>query len=248
MATAEGDLVRILDVDPELGYNLAPEDHEAARRYAVARTHTVETGDWAPLADSRDHSAHLGLLVVEGTVCRTIRLGHTACAELLGQGDVLRPWNEDCGFTVAHFDVSWTVLAPLRLATLDQRFAAVACRWPAMIDLIISRVVLRSRCLAFHLTVTHLTRVDVRLLVTMWFLAERWGRVSREGVVLPLRLTHQTLAHLIGAQRPSVTTALGELTSGGRITRCPDGSWLLHGEPPEELRRVEDTVARTPVS
>ena len=129
------------------------------------------------------------------------------------------------------------MLEPTRLAVLDHRFAAVASRWPALVDVILRRSTLRARSLAFHRAVTHLTRVDERLLLTLWFLAERWGRVGPEGVVLPLRLTHQMLAGLVGAQRPSVTTALGELTTAGLVERRDDGSWLLHGEPPEEPGR-----------
>ena len=40
----------------------------------------------------------------------------------------------------------------------------------------------------------------------------------------------------MGAHRPSVTTALGELSRGGSISRRDDGNWLLHGAPPEQLR------------
>jgi len=40
---------------------------------------------------------------------------------------------------------------------------------------------------------------------------------------------------VVGAQRPSVTTALNELESAGRISRRPEGGWILHGEPPEDV-------------
>ena len=67
--------------------------------------------------------------------------------------------------------------------------------------------------------------------------------MTGEGVLLPLRLTHQILAQLIGARRPSVTTAVGELTSAGLASRRPDGSWVLHGGPPNELREVGRAVS-----
>jgi CRP-like cAMP-binding protein len=86
------------------------------------------------------------------------------------------------------------------------------------------------------MALSHLNRVDVRLLAFFWHLADRWGRVGPEGVIVPLRLTHRTLAQLVGAQRPSVTTALGALAGEGRVTRRDDGTWLLHGEPPADLR------------
>ena len=243
MLSTNGKLVRILDVDPELGYRLEPQDRERARRLAVARVRTIPAGQWVPTDEWDEPAGHLGLLVVDGLVTRTIRLGHTTCSELLGQRDILRPWNEDCGFTVAELDATWRVLQELRVAVLDHRFSAVAGHWPAIIDVLLSRLVLRSRCLAFHLAVTRLNRVDVRLLVTLWFLAERWGRVTGEGVLLPLRLTHQILAQLIGARRPSVTTAVGELTSAGLASRRPDGSWVLHGGPPDQLREVGKAVS-----
>jgi hypothetical protein len=42
---------------------------------------------------------------------------------------------------------------------------------------------------------------------------------------------------MVGARRPSVTTALGQLISRGEIERRPDGGWLLRGEPPEAHKR-----------
>ena len=243
MIFADHDLIALLEVDPELGYQLTHEQLERARRLAVARVESVDPGEWYPAGDSEDHTGHLGLLVIDGLATRTVRLGRTACSELLGKGDVLRPWDEDCGFTVADVEVAWRVLEPMRLAVLDHRFAAIAGRWPPIIDVIFSRLIQRARFLAFHLAVSHLTRVDTRVLVTLWFLAERWGRVTSEGVLLPLRLTHQMLAHLIGAQRPSVTTAIGDLETQGLASRRRDGSWLLHGQPPDDLRRMLPTTA-----
>jgi hypothetical protein len=79
----------------------------------------------------------------------------------------------------------------------------------------------------------HLTRVDDRLLALLWCLAERWGRVVPGGVLVNLRLPHRTLAGMVGARRPSVTTALGQLIARGDIERRPDGGWILHGQPPE---------------
>jgi DNA-binding IclR family transcriptional regulator len=85
------------------------------------------------------------------------------------------------------------------------------------------------------LAIAHHQRVDDRLLLTLWHLADRWGRVTPMGVILPMPLPHQRLADLVGAHRPSVTTATGELVRGGRIKRRDDGTWLLLGPPPDEL-------------
>lgn len=81
----------------------------------------------------------------------------------------------------------------------------------------------------------HLRRVDDRLHRLLWHFAFRWGHVDREGVVVPIHFTHQMLAKLVGAERPSVTRALGHLSETGLVTRRQDGSWLLLGEPPEQV-------------
>jgi CRP/FNR family transcriptional regulator, cyclic AMP receptor protein len=60
-------------------------------------------------------------------------------------------------------------------------------------------------------------RVERRLLLKLRQLAERWGRVTPDGIRLDLRLTHQELANMVGAVRESVTLALGRLASAGEI-------------------------------
>jgi CRP/FNR family transcriptional regulator, cyclic AMP receptor protein len=234
-------LVRVLDVDPELGYRLDDEDRAAARRYAVAEVVALDPGPWPDALEPPDDGPQVGLLMLDGLVVHELRLGSGVCAELLGAGDLLRPWDEYSAQSIPGFGASWRVLEPARLAVLDRRFATVASRWPALLDVVMRRSVMRARAAGFLRAVTHMTRVDDRLLVLMWFLAERWGRVRPEGVVVPLKLTHQLLAALVGAKRPSVTTALGELTSAGLVERRDDGSWLLHGEPPEAPGRRRDS-------
>lgn len=89
------------------------------------------------------------------------------------------------------------------------------------------------------------SRVDDRLVLTLWHLAERWGRVGPEGIAVPLPLSHQRLADLVGAHRPSVTKAMGELARAGTLSRREDGVWVLHGAPPEELRHHRLAAAMT---
>jgi hypothetical protein len=49
------------------------------------------------------------------------------------------------------------------------------------------------------------------------------------GVNVRLRLSHEVLGHLVGAQRASVTTALRHIGESGRLARRTDGTWLLRG-------------------
>ena len=61
-------------------------------------------------------------------------------------------------------------------------------------------------------------RVERRLLFKLRQLAERFGRVTPQGIRLDLRLTHQQLAEMVGAVRESVTIALGKLVQNDEIT------------------------------
>jgi CRP-like cAMP-binding protein len=83
------------------------------------------------------------------------------------------------------------------------------------------------------LALAQIPSLQERLLLTLWHLADRFGRVRGDGVLLPLPLTHDTLADLAAAQRPSVTTALGRLRTRGLIEPGGQG-WLLRGEPPAQ--------------
>ena len=108
--------------------------------------------------------------------------------------------------------------------------------WPQLGLELFNRGTRRAHHLAVALAIAHHQRVEDRLLLTLWHLAERWGRVHPDGIVVPLPLGHQRLADLVGAHRQSVTTALGELTRDGTVSRRDNGDWVLHGSPPEELR------------
>ena len=103
----------------------------------------------------------------------------------------------------------------------------------------------RAVFLAVALAISHHHRVTDRLLLTLWHLAERWGRVTTDGIALPLPLSHQRLADLVGAHRPSVTTAMGTLARSGAVSRRDDGVWMLHGAPPSELRHHRLVAAMT---
>ena len=86
---------------------------------------------------------------------------------------------------------------------------------------------------------THLPRAYARLLILFWLLAERWGRVARDGVHVTLPLTHEVLAMLVGAHRPTVTIALQRLTRAGLLTRERPDRWLLTNRAIEYLGEPE---------
>ena len=74
-------------------------------------------------------------------------------------------------------------------------------------------------------------RLDDRLWMLFWELADRHGKVHPDGVHVDLPLTHEVLSHLCGARRPSVSSALTKLAEQGRLERNGRG-WVLRGDPP----------------
>lgn len=218
--------VPILELDSDLAAAVHPDQRALATRYATAPYEQLECGPWHPRADG---AGAIGYLVLSGLLTRGITFAGRTSSELLGAGDVLRPWDHDAGGSNLNIACTWTVVEPVRLALLDRRFAAVAARWPALVDAIVGRALRRSRTLAFQLNLSQVKRVEDRLALLLWALAERWGTVAPDGVLIPVGLTHQTLAMLVGARRPTVTTALGRLARAGRVERT-DRGWLLHGD------------------
>ena len=240
-------LIPLLEVDTELGEGLPPAELDTATRVICVLARTLESGPWDPHEEQWPVAPTLGLLILEGVVTRDIVFAGRTTTELLGAGDVLRPWEDDVQFDPLPFGVSWHVHEPTRVALLDARFALATARWPVLAGAVSRRHVRRARGLAFQLAIAQLPRVDDRLLVLLWALAERWGRVSPQGVRLPLALPHRTLATLVGARRPSVTTALSGLARDGLVERTEDG-WLLHGDPAEVFPSRLHVLAASPAA
>jgi CRP/FNR family transcriptional regulator, cyclic AMP receptor protein len=235
--------VRLLEVDPELGALLAAARRAEAERDLVVRTHRLSVGPWDVSRLSGASADHVGLLVLDGVIARELVVADHVSAELLGPGDLVRPWQGANSAGLLPVQAIWSVLSTVTLAVLDRRFAAEAARYPEITAALFDRLGERSLRLATTQAISQLTRVDRRLKALFWHLAERWGRVSGDGVVVPLALTHRILGQLVGARRPTVSTALSELAERGELVRRGDGSWLLRGDPPDA-----QTFARRPTA
>jgi CRP-like cAMP-binding protein len=230
----------LVEEDPDLlkGFDQATAD--SIRRVSSVPVLNVDTGPWTRA--SNPPRPIYGLFVLGGLLSRGVVIQERRSAELLGPGDILRPAASDDLDSSIDFDVSWEVLEPARLALLDHDFATAVAPWPELTGAVMDRIMRRAHALAFHLAVSHLKLVEMRLLVILWYYADRWGRVTPGGVLLPLRMTHSLLARIVGARRPSVSTAVGRLQERGLVLRTDNGQWLLLGSPPLELEELAGGV------
>jgi CRP/FNR family transcriptional regulator, cyclic AMP receptor protein len=224
--------IAVLRADPELADRLEGARRARAEGLSVARVVRRDPGVWET-ADDADHARDgLGLLVVEGTLVRRVGMAGRQGAELLSVGDLLQPARHDGEEATLPFDATWRVLTPLRLAVLDLAWMARMAPYPEVMAEIASRIMLRSRRLASLLAIAQQHRLDDRLQLLFWQLADRYGRVGPGGVRLELDLTHELIGHLAGAHRPSVSVALA-LLQGAGVLRLEAGRWVLLGPAPK---------------
>lgn len=227
--------VPVLELDPDLTAGVPEQELTRARIAASAPDWRLPRGRWRCEPSMFEDRESLGLLVLDGLIARQITVGALETVELLGPGDVLRPWAGLQSEVSDRVTAYWTVARRSRLASLDARFAAAIAPWPSVAARINDRLARRADWLALTSAVHGMRRTADRLLAVLWLYADRWGRVTPEGVVLELGLTHSLLGAVIGARRPSVTTSLKELEVTGLLERRGDRSWLLGHERPAIL-------------
>lgn len=225
---------RLLEEDRELAQAIPARDRDRAISACLAPVLRIPRGRW-PGHDGRlGDEDGVGLLVLDGLMIRRVGIDERFGAELLGTGDLLRPWQHAGAESSIDRSVSWRVLVDTRVAVLDRRVAYRMASFPDLTGVLVARALWRARSLAVSMAIVHQPLIEARLHMLLWHLADRWGTVSRDGVRLPLRLTHAVLAELVATRRPTVTTALARLAAQGSVTYA-DHVWLLTGGPPGEL-------------
>ncbi len=229
--------VDVVDALPELHDALPRERRALARQTLRARTMLLRRGRWDAMLDTPCIEGGAGFLILEGALVRCVTAAHRTSGELLGPGDLMRPdhdpYDEDPLFTSYYRPVS-----EVRLAVLDARFTRAAALVPELTPALVAAMTRRAGAVARQLVIVQSQSVEARILTTLGYLAERWGVVTVDGVVLPEFLSHGTLALLLGARRPSVTSAMVRLDARGEVQRRADGRWLLGRETTEHAYMV----------
>jgi CRP/FNR family cyclic AMP-dependent transcriptional regulator len=194
----------LLDADGELAEEFDVRARIAARQFATARVLQVAVGacDLAPWFEAAGNG--LGLLIIDGLLALEIRVGGRTAVELVAR---------TCG---------WRALRPTKLAVLDGDFAERVRPFPQIARILTRRACRRPLELDVLRAITSQPRLEVRLVLLLWHLAARWGRVEPAGVRLSLPLTHRLLGQLVAAERPSISHALKRLAQAGLVTGSTD--------------------------
>jgi hypothetical protein len=226
-------VIQLLRADPDLAEHLQPDARDEAIEHVRARVFRVPKGPWQP--PDIDHGA-TGLLLLDGLMVRNLRLGPASSSEIVGPTDIIRPWETDLIPRVLPTVTDWRVLEEARVALLDGRVTAMIGRWPELSAAVGGRLLRRALSLSVLMAAQHFVRVEDRLLATLWHLASIWGKVTPQGTVVPFRLTHEMLAGIIGAHRPTTTIAVRSLTDRGKLMRDELRRYVLLGEAPDWSR------------
>jgi CRP/FNR family transcriptional regulator, cyclic AMP receptor protein len=211
----------LLDADGELADEFDVRARVAARQLATARVLQVGVGecDLGPWFEAAGQG--LGLLVLEGLLALETCVGDRTAAELVGPGDLLQPSGPAQDQLLVR-TCGWRVLRPARLALLDRDFADRVRPFPQIIRALLRRACRRPVELDVLRAITSQPRLEVRLVLLLWHLAARYGRVEPGGVRLSLPLTHRLLGQLVAAERPSISHALKRLAQAGLVTGAAD--------------------------
>lgn len=219
------DAVGLLDADPTFAAVVPPGDAALARRVLHVPRLDVLAGPWSP--PSRDSWAGpvSALVLLRGAIARHVAVGGRRTSHYLGPGDVLQPWPRPAEGLPS--TLRFTVVEPAVLAVLDKRFGLAASRWPELTVVLTDRLAEQIDRAAAHTAISHLPRVEQRILAILWQLAERFGRSDGDGTEVRLRLTHAVIGDCVGARRPTVTLALRSLVEDGLVRRNAEGTWHL---------------------
>jgi CRP/FNR family transcriptional regulator, cyclic AMP receptor protein len=119
---------QVLKEDPELAEAIPPERRQRAMEECLAPELRIQPG---PLSrtGTLGFRGGLGVLVLSGLMIRRVGIEGRYGAELIGEGDLLRPSDETVS-PLLPLTVDWSIVLPTRLAALDCEFEQRSCNIP----------------------------------------------------------------------------------------------------------------------
>jgi hypothetical protein len=234
--------VRVLDVIDGVSGGLDGPALAAAREHVTADVVTL-SADRREVALPLDRVRH-GLLVCSGFLLLETSFDGRAIAELVGPGDVLLaprpdPLSSSC-------ETSSRPIGPVRVALLDEAFELRAAPWPSVLTSLLRRAGERAARSSAERAMLAVPNVELRIQLFLRTYAVHWGQVRDDGFLVPVAVTHDALGLLIGARRPTVTTALSALRARGVLELQADRTWLLRPDDVPALTRSTPPMRSAP--
>jgi CRP-like cAMP-binding protein len=230
-SAAAGARVRLRELDPDFLRSVDEDERQPAGDLVLPGI-DLEEGPFDPHVLLSEDDAYCGV-VIAGMVNRRINVHGQVALRVLGPGAIISAPDSSSSDLITSSE--WVAMGRVRLAAVGAHFTRAASRWPELQRNLIGRFADQNEQLATQLALCQLPRVEDRLLGMLWLLAESWGKVTSAGTVLPIHFTHESLGTMVGARRPTVTLALGELANRGAVIQRESG-WLLIEPPPRRQR------------
>ena len=109
-------MVSVLDLDPGLAELVPAEQRAQARQATSTSVIQFPSGPWRePDQALQRINAGYGLLMLDGLLLRRVEVAGRHAAELLGPGDLLRPWQHDGDASTLELAWTWRVVAPTKV-------------------------------------------------------------------------------------------------------------------------------------
>ncbi len=211
---------------PEIVASVPANDRLLAERTLIVPLVSARNTDLADVISTQIPGA-FDFVVVDGVVLKQTALAGRAALELLGRGDLLAPPLTPTRQLESRALSRYLAHGPVSLAALEDHVRQAAQRWPGVADFLHDRLARQTHHASMHLAMLHLPRIEDRLIALFADLAERFGHMATDGILIDLPLTHETIGGLVAGRRPTVTLALQELASNGVIERHEGDRWKL---------------------
>src|SRR3954451_20346125 len=199
----------LLDVEPSLGRIAGAAVAERIGRRPVLPVLSVPAGPWSPPAPRELGESTFALALLDGLL-----LGHGPARVVSGPGDWVEPWTRGW---------HWTVCADLRVAVLGREVLDALAACPRAAG------ELRAGPRANHPRPAANGPLETQVLLLLWHLGRRWGRLEATGISLPATVAPRALALLTSASEERVEDALARLSVRGVVRIRAAGGWLLPG-------------------
>jgi CRP/FNR family cyclic AMP-dependent transcriptional regulator len=210
--------------DPDLADVIPPGERDRATRALRVSVLRLRAG-LVDITALDLPTSTFALLITAGAITADVLVGDRVMNQLFIDGDVLLTGSPSP--TTPSSSRELVVIDDAHAAVLDRRFMLGAAHWPTLMGAVMSRLADQQHRLAVHGAICQLPHSEQRTMAILCHLASRTGTVTPDGVLLRRPLSHQQIADLIGARRPTVSLALRSLQNHGLVRRRDDGSWLL---------------------